>query len=125
MLQGRILRASGGVACLYRSVYTPSIRLVSQDTYGRYLWLQITASFLGLDQDLFVAVCYFAPHTSVFMDLGGDPFQALSDGVARLSLQGYILLAGDFNARTAARQTEFYADTLSLHPLDTSYARYS
>ncbi|KAJ7231024.1 hypothetical protein O6H91_Y458000 [Diphasiastrum complanatum] len=50
-----------------------------------------------MDQDLFVAVCYFDPHTSVFMNL----------------------------ERTAARQTEFYADTLSLHPLDTSYAHNS
>ena len=104
MLRGDHLRGSGGVACLLPHTLSHLVTFIRRDDYGRYLWLRLLSSTAGLDRDIFVAVCYFAPSTSPFADLGGDAFQDLSLDIARFITQGHILLAGDFNARTAFGQ---------------------
>ena len=70
---------------------------------GSYIWLQVRSS-IGLLKDLYICTAYLSPETSTFYHNPDvqEPFDMLLQDIAALqSLNGSVLLAGDFNARTA------------------------
>ena len=63
--------------------------------------LHINAA-LGLDSDMFLIVCYIAPHSGPGSRLlqNGDVWQVLEDRVICACQAGQVLVLGDLNART-------------------------
>ena len=62
------------------------------------VWLTIDKSYSGLKKDIYIANLYFSPETSTHVE--DDPFAILQGDIADLPNDCYILLCGDFNART-------------------------
>ena len=52
----------------------------------------------NFDQDVFICAIYIPPRYSPYFD--PDTFHNLENDIANPSEDGYMILAGDFNART-------------------------
>jgi len=65
---------------------------------GQSSWLQIDAA-AGFQQDVFLAGCYFEPNAPE------DAWAEFEEQAAEAAGLGWVLSAGDFNARTQSRNT--------------------
>ena len=65
---------------------------------GRYMWVKVRAK---IHKFLYMAICYVAPNTSVYVALKGEsPFSILKEDIWEFSRDGDLILLGDFDART-------------------------
>ena len=112
-------RGSGGVGVLFREELQSLVHIVRRDDQARYMWVRLRAE---TGKFLYIAICYFAPSTSVYaVPRGQSPFSVLDEDIWEFSRDGDIILLGDFNARTRNHQTTFYDTSYEiLRELDTS-----
>ena len=97
----RLQGAHGGVAALVRSQLAPHCRVWRITHQGDVLWLRL--NLLSLDRPLFLAVCYLPPANTPGASLvGTERWSLLADDIAAAAADGYVLLAGDFNAHTGS-----------------------
>ena len=66
---------------------------------SHYIWCKLDKTFFNFDQDVFICAIYIPPRGSPYFD--PDIFHNLENYIADLSEDGYVILIGDFNARTA------------------------
>lgn len=87
---------SGGIALGFKNNLKQGITLVSY--HNDYIWCKLDKHFFHTKKDVFVCAAYIPPKESPYFN--SDIFHELEGDIAKLSKDGYIMLAGDFNART-------------------------
>lgn len=96
-------RPSGGLACYVRKHLASHVSVWKYAQDGSCIWMKISKA-AGLQADLFLCLAYFCPEKSTFYDNPAvlDPFENLTKHLAEIKSSGaHVMLAGDFNARTA------------------------
>lgn len=82
------------------------------------MWVRVTGAAFGLDRDVYLSVCYFAPESSVLYDVHGftmrDCFLTLETDIQEFQATGYTLVGGDFNSHVGARNEQH----MSLNQLE-------
>ena len=101
-------RPSGGISVLIRKdLYSNSnqnikkIQVLKSTDFS--VWVKLNKIFFGLEKDVFLGAIYIPPKNSTYYNshIGGCPFDELEKDISKFSGDGAIILAGDFNARTA------------------------
>ena len=98
----RVGRASGGLALYVSEQISHLVSACRSRSSKETLWVKVEAS-IGLSRDLYIGLCYFPPQYSAGCRSGSssNPFYPLDSDIEYFSALGHIMLAGDFNARTA------------------------
>ena len=86
-------RFSGGVAFGFKTALVQGISHISLHT--DYIWCKLDKNVFNTDKHIFICAIY-SPY------FHPDTFHDLENDIAKLSEDGYIILAGDFNARRAS-----------------------
>ena len=114
-------RASGGLVCYVRECLSHHLTMWKAASDGSYMWLRLEKQ-AGFERDLFICLAYICPETSTHYDhpLALDAFNCLTEDIAEIYTKGgEVLLTGDFNARTAAKDDfilrEVYESVLSAN----------
>lgn len=92
-------RFSGGILVAVKKFLTPHFSLVKQTP--EYIWLKITKNILQLDKDILLCSCYIPPKHSPYFN--PDTLLNLENDINLFKRNSYIVLAGDFNARTGIK----------------------
>lgn len=97
-------RARGGVVAYVRQSLARHTSVWRTSQFGTHGWLRVDKA-AGLAADLFLAACYIPPaqRNAHAQDIA-DAWDTLSADIAAAQAEGQILMAGDFNARTATLQ---------------------
>jgi len=94
-------RAIGGIALLIKKSIKPAVHIVKDA--DDFLWFKLDGHFFGLERDTYICAMYIPPEKSNYLKTRGDPDildQIITD-VAKYNKEGYVMLMGDINARTA------------------------
>ena len=94
------LRASGGVAAYWSTKISCHVQEWKRSADGSRLWLRLKQQ-IGFSRDVYLCLVYIAPESSTTRGGVCDDFTQLTAEVAEAAEQGFVLLAGDFNSRTA------------------------
>ena len=94
--QGSRGRAMRGLAVYVAESISHLVSICSSHGSSETLWIKLEAS-IGLERDLYMGLCYFPPK-AVSLE---SPFTILDSDIEFFSALGNVMLAGDFNARTA------------------------
>jgi hypothetical protein len=86
-------RPKGGIALLVKKTISQNLHLVLADEH--VCWYQLVSIF---PLPLFVAVCYFPNSSS--LSLHAEIYTSLKAHITDFSKVGFVLLMGDFNARS-------------------------
>ena len=89
-------RASGGIGIFIKSDIL-NIEIVDISKSDNVVWIKIQ-NVLFCD-DIYVGIVYMPPESSRYA-MAKDIFSVLAEDIFSLSVNGHILLCGDFNART-------------------------
>ena len=107
------IRRSGGISVYFKEELSKSINKI--DTESDYiLWLEIDKTICSTDQNIIIGAVYIPPENSNYFN--DDEFSNLEAEIMSVcSSHKYVLLAGDFNARTSelrdfTENDEFLAD---------------
>ena len=95
--------SSGGLACYVKTALSPHVKQWKASSDASLLWLKVDKT-AGFKRDLFVGLTYAWPEGSTHYDLpiAVDVFDTLAEDISSIyAAEGLVLLAGDFNARTA------------------------
>ena len=95
--QGKSGRNSGGISLLYKNSYQNFVEIVKSS--NNFVWCRISKHILGKHKDLFICGVYIPPENSNYFK--DEIFEKLEKEIDEFSKKGYILLLGDFNARSA------------------------
>ena len=85
------------------------------------LWLRLDARFFGLQKHLFICFAYISPEKSCHIASRDNLWIILQQEVAQFSLEGNVMLTGDFNARTGQLQDFIINDSDDHLPLPPDY----
>ncbi len=100
---------SGGILVYVSTACNKTVTVWKCPVDGTRLWLKLAD--LGGRKPLYVCIAYVPPQNSPYADK--DLFEAITQEVVEVeSLEGTVLLAGDFNAKT--RQELDFVDCTSL-----------
>lgn len=89
-------RSSGGLALAFKIHLNEGITLIS--CHDDYIWCKLDKHFFCLEKDIFLCAIYVPPKDSPYFN--PDIFHDLESDIAKFSKDGFVILAGDFNART-------------------------
>ena len=105
-------RAAGGIACYVKDHLSPHVAQWRAASDGSLLWLKISKA-VGMHKDLYLCAAYLCPESSTFYQnpCAIDAFDTLLADVAEIEcMEGDVLLAGDFNARTGSLPDVFHPE---------------
>ena len=114
---------SGGVAILFKKSLEKGLKKIESKN-NDLLWVKLDKKFFGMDSDLFLCSCYIPPENSPMHNRNKENiFDTLQAEIERFSVQGEIILIGDFNSRTGTLCETFYEpenDTTINHGIPDS-----
>lgn len=91
----------GGLSIYIRENIRKGVKFINNKTKD-FIWLKLDKSFFGLVDDLYICFVYYPPEYSTYLNkLSYDILELIENDIITYSQVGKILLAGDFNARTA------------------------
>jgi exonuclease III len=94
-------KIDGGIAMLCKEHLKDGIEIVN-DQNPDYLWFKFNKDFFSLEEHLYVCAAYLPHEQSHYLIAREkDTIESLEDDIANFSKDGYILLAGDLNARSS------------------------
>ena len=91
-------RFFGGIAILVKQNIRRGIKFMTS-TSSEYQWFKLDRTFFGLKRHIYVCFTYYSPRNSSY-NSDVDILDSISKEMTKYSLDGDILLCGDFNART-------------------------
>ena len=97
-------RQSGGISLSFKSRFQNEVTLVKNS--NNFLWCKITKEIWGCAKDVYICGIYIPPQNSPHFS--SDMFDQLENDIINYMSKGYVLLLGDFNARTGK-----YVDSVS------------
>ena len=114
-------RPSGGMSLLVRKSVVRSVTVIFSDSY--HYWCKIDKKAFGWNLDLFICFLYIPPSTSTLFRSGQSlSFDSLQAECAIYERNGWVLLCGDFNARTSVVHDFIENDELDeFLPVDVNY----
>ena len=118
----RSKRNSGGLVCYIKKDIMEGIERAECDQKSNdRLWLKLSSTFFGLENDTFVCLCYISPETSTHQSSRNNIWNLLKEEIATFSSKGCIILTGDMNARTGIRPDFVPSDSNEHVPLPPNY----
>ena len=116
-------RDSGGIAIFIKDKYVSSDTLVFQDE-DDILWVKLCDQMFNLDKDLYACLSYVLPEGSSSQSMvETNIFDRLMNSMVYVNNiandNAYLLMCGDFNARTAICP-DFVVDDTNRHVTCTS-----
>ena len=111
----RLGRYSGGVLVAVKHFLTPYISLIKQTS--DYIWCKLDKTFFHLEKDILLCSCYISPKDSPYFD--PDTFSNLENDINVFKGNNFIVLAGDFNARTGTENDFITNDYCNFVPGDS------
>ena len=97
-------RNSGGILVCYKQVLHKHITIIDRKTENM-IWIKIHKDFLNQKQNLFVGGIYISPiNSSYTKNTDEDTFLKIQEKLLTLNQNDFIVLGGDFNARTGNEQ---------------------
>ena len=114
-------RPSGGLSLLVRNSILKYVSIVLSDSY--HFWCRLIKSGFGWEHDLFICFIYIPPSSSTLLRTGQAlSFETLQSECAHYERKGWVLLCGDFNARTNDVNDFVENDELDDYlPIDDNY----
>ena len=91
-------RSSGGLGIFVRKFLLEGLSIV-KTFYDYIVWFKLGTNVTLLDKPLYVAVVYFPPQGSVY-STEHDLYGILLQNVQMYLQDGYVIICGDYNART-------------------------
>ena len=102
-------RGIGGIACYIGKNISPHIQLYKIDPLNQCIWIEISDTNA---KKMYIAISYSVPINSTFNKENNLDknclYNNLEQDIYNLKIEGNILLLGDFNARTATKQTNHF-----------------
>ena len=97
-------RDSGGLVIYFRSIFSGGIFLVDKDG-DDFIWLKMCSKFFGLDNDIYLNLCYVLPAGTTRQPMVGiNVFDRLSLKISNIESESdtncEYIITGDMNART-------------------------
>ena len=90
-------RFSGGIAIIIDEKLRKGIKIIKETDYG--IWIKLSKFHFKLEQHIFLCAVYLPPDNSPYNIT--SPFEKIENDILDLCNDGYPLLLGDMNARTA------------------------
>ena len=81
---------------------------------SNYIWIKIDKNILQLDKDILLCSCYIPPNHSPYFN--PDIFPNLENDINFFKRDYFVVLAGDFNARTGVEHDFINYDSCNLAP---------
>ena len=106
----RAKRNSGGIVLYCKNTIKNGVTIV-KNHFDTIIWLKLDKAFFANDSDIYVCGVYIWGNNSpaaIVYDV--DVFQILQDDINNFVNLGKVLIAGDFNARTANRKDYIECD---------------
>ena len=105
----------GGVLVAVKHFLTPYISLIKRTS--DYIWCKLDKTFFHLEKDILLCSCYIPPKDSPYFD--PDTFSNLENDINVFKGNNFIVLAGDFNARTGTENDFITNDYCNFVPGDS------
>jgi exonuclease III len=105
-------RYYGGIVAFIKKNIKPGVKPLPI-TSSELLWLKLSHSFFGFEEDIFICYLYISPRYSNFSVTSDSIFDILENDVSKYSKMGKCFLSGDFNARSGTEP-----DFCTLNSLD-------
>ena len=114
-------RPSGGLSLLVRKSIFKHVSIAFSDSY--HIWCKLNKNGFGWNRDLFICFIYIPPSSSTLLRTGQAlSFETLQSQCAHYERKGWVLLCGDFNARTNDANDYIVNDELDDYlPIDDNY----
>lgn len=94
-------RFSGGISAFVKKKIKNGIKVISMAE--GFLWLKIDKDVFALRNHMFLCAAYIPPqYSKSAFSLNVDYFKELSQSIAKFSMEGDIILTGDFNSRVGS-----------------------
>lgn len=114
-------RSSGGIAVLIKNKFNNGVKIMKKDDIS--IWVKLDKRFFACDKDIFLGFVYLPPENSSFLQNDSyNILHCLEQTIEEFSIQGDIVMMGDFNGRTAERLDYVVcdsADFTSSHVYET------
>ena len=93
-------RNGGGISAFIKNEFSPHIKAI-KSTAEHFIWLQISKTLTGLQQDIYCCGGYIQPSDSpIYKRLPDiDFFSLLGHDINKYKKRGHIMFTGDLNAR--------------------------
>ncbi|CAG2186412.1 unnamed protein product [Mytilus edulis] len=109
-------RHSGGIIVMIKKQFYKGISYLKDATSSQNrLWLKLDKYFFGLKQDLYLCAVYIPPFSSAHYD---SDLENLENEISSFSIEGQIILIGDFNSRTAMKADYIENDSDEINNFD-------
>lgn len=109
----KYIRKSGGIGVFVKQSLSPHVSLIESDS-DYVLWLSISKKVFNTDENIYVGAIYIPPNDSKFYNL--DEIENFNIEITNMCVSNkYVLLMGDFNARTHNKQDFLEEDKFLMH----------
>lgn len=111
----------GGLAILVKKGIRKGVKYLPVKC-SEYQWLLLDKNFFGWDKNLYVCFAYIPPQYSTYhVEQNIDFLELIERDISSYKNKGYVLLLGDFNARTASGPDFIAHDDDNYLPLNEDY----
>jgi hypothetical protein len=98
---------AGGVAMYMKDKYAKQMTIIATDARNDKIWVKLDKA-VGLGEDLYLCLLYLPPEKTAASKPSlakiRKTYKILNEEILRDQKKGYVLLAGDLNARTGLLQ---------------------
>ena len=125
----RAKRGSGGLVVFVRNSLVEFVEVAIRDDVEDRVWLSLSGPLLNSPKDVYLCLGYVAPQgSSVHAE---KLWHTIEEEAAAFAKKGWIILTGDFNARTGnerdyvANDSDEYLSLPEDYSVDTTLPRFS
>ena len=112
----KYIRKSGGIGVFIKQSLFPHVSHIESDS-DYVLWLSISKKVFNTDEDIYVGAIYIPPNDSKFYN--PDEIENFNVEITNMCVSNkYVLLMGDFNARTQNKQDFLEEDNFFIKYFD-------
>lgn len=114
-------KSSGGIAILLKDNLRKGVKII-KGAINECAWIKLDKNFFNMPKDLFIGAVYIPPRNSTYSkNIDYDPYHELENEIINYTVQGDIMLVGDFNARTGTELDFITNDSATHIPIHYNY----
>ena len=107
-----VRRNSGGIVIYCKDDVSKGISLVKNE-HSSLIWLKFDKYFFNIADDIYFCAVYVWPENSPLNRLlDCDLYEILQNNINEFEAKGKVIIAGDFNARTASKTVFISCDNV-------------
>lgn len=114
-------RGHGGIVTFFKNNLKAGITKINSNN-SDILWMKLSKTFFGLNQDLYLASCYIPPADS-FVHKEYDIFDKLNNDIIKYKTLGETMIVGDLNSRIGNNREIYVQDFLENQSKSYHYKR--